>query len=150
MKAFFKDIFEYHHHFNQELIKQLVTNESSLGDKVIPLLSNAINAHQIWNARITNKVQLGVHAVHTLEECIKIDYDNFLETLNILNTHALNENILYSNSKGEEFNNTVQDILFHIANHLSHHKGQIIMELRQNGINPIITDYIFYKRRTNN
>lgn len=40
----------------------------------------------------------------------------------------------------------IQQILFHIANHFTHHRGQIISDLRQNGIEPRISDYIFYKR----
>lgn len=146
MKTFFKDIFEYHHHFNQKLIEQLDVHEINISESSLRLISHAINAHQIWNARISNKTTLGVHELHALEVCKRIDHENFYETLEILNTHALDEPILYENSKGDKFNNTVQDILFHIANHFSHHKGQIIMELRQNGIDPIVTDYIFYKR----
>lgn len=146
MKEFFKDIFEYHNHFNQKLIEQLIENENSLSDRTIPLLSHSINAQQIWNARITNKEKLRVHAEHSLQECKQIDNENYYNTLEILKNHELTENIFYANSKGTEFNNTIQQILFHIANHFSHHKGQIISDLRQSGINPIVTDYIFYKR----
>tara|TARA_Y100000588_G_scaffold131169_1_gene143756 strand:- start:4830 stop:5285 length:456 start_codon:yes stop_codon:yes gene_type:complete len=146
MKEFFKDIFEYHNHFNQKLIEQLIENENLLSDRTIPLLSHSINAQQIWNARITNKEKLGVHAEHSLKECKQIDDENYADTIKILDEYELNKIILYSNSKGTEFKNTIQQILFHIANHFSHHKGQIISDLRQNGIEPIVTDYIFYKR----
>ena len=146
MKEFFKDIFEYHNHFNQKLIEQLFEYENLLSERTIPLLSHSINAQQIWNARITNKEKLGVHDEHSLKECKRIDNENYNDTIEILNKHELTESIIYANSKGTEFDNTIQQILFHIANHFSHHKGQIISDLRQNGINPIVTDYIFYKR----
>lgn len=146
MKEFFKDIFEYHHHFNQKLIEQLIENESVLPERTISLFSHSINAQQIWNARITNKEKFGVHQNHSLPECSRIDNDNYNETLKILDGHGLDEKIIYTNSKGTEFNNSIQQILFHIANHFSHHKGQIISDLRQSGIDPIVTDYIFYKR----
>lgn len=77
---------------------------------------------------------------------MKIDTDNFKETLRIIDEYKLNKVISYSNSTGKEFNNSIQQILFHVANHFSHHKGQIISDLRQNGITPLLTDYIFYKR----
>ncbi|MDC7996373.1 DinB family protein [Altibacter sp. HG106] len=146
MKEFFEDIFEYHNHFNQKLIEQLAENENAITKRTIPLLSHSINAQQIWNARITNDQTLGVHENHTLKQCKRIDNENYNRTLNIIAERELNEIIIYANSKGTEFRNSIQQILFHIANHFSHHKGQIISDLRQSGINPIVTDYIFYKR----
>lgn len=146
MKELFTDIFEYHHHFNQKLIEQLKDNESGLSKRTIPLLSHSINAHQIWNARILDKEKLGVHQEHTFEDCNRIDTENYQYTLEILSERNLDENINYKNSKGTEFNNSIQQILFHVANHFSHHKGQIISDLREVGITPIVTDYIFYKR----
>ncbi len=146
MKEFFRDIFEYHHHFNQKLIVQILENENGISKKVIPLLSHSINAHQIWNARITESEELDVNQIHTLNECAAIDAQNFEDTLGILNTRELSETVSYTNSKGAAFKNTVQQILFHISNHFSHHKGQIIFDLRQSGIPPLVTDYIFYKR----
>ena len=100
----------------------------------------------IWNSRITNREKFGVHQLHSLSICSQIDNDNFKETQNILKRFSLDKRIMYSNSKGNEFGNSIRDILFHIANHSSHHKGQIISALRQSGIEPIVTDYIFYKR----
>ena len=146
MKDFFKDIFEYHNHFNQKLINQLMAYENKLPVRTISLISHSINAHQIWNARIIKKKQLGVHQVHLLKECKLIDNENYLETLIILDTRKLEERVTYKNSNGTEFSNSIQQILFHVANHFSHHKGQIVSDLRQNGMDPIVTDYIFYKR----
>jgi len=121
-------------------------NENAITERTIPLLSHSINAQQIWNARITDKDKLGVHTEHSLLECKRIDKANYNETLNILEAYELDKIIMYSNSKGAEFKNTIQQIFYHIANHFSHHKGQIISDLRQCGIEPIVTDYIFYKR----
>ena len=146
MKEFFKDIFEYHNHFNQKLIEQLIENKNMLTNRTIPLISHSINAQQIWNARITDEDKLGVNAEHSLEECKRIDNKNYSETLVILNERELSETIRYTNSKGMEFKNSIQQILFHVSNHFSHHKGQIVSDLRQCGIAPIVTDYIFYRR----
>ncbi len=146
MKAFFEDIFEYHHHFNQKLADLCIEQSHKIPDHIIPLFSHNINAHQIWNSRILKTKALGVHKVHTLEKCKQLDQENYQDTLNILSQFELSAIISYRTSKGKEFNNTMQQILFHVANHTTHHRGQIIWELRQNGIEPIVTDYIFYKR----
>lgn len=148
MKTFFKDIFEYHHHFNKKLIHQLMEYESQLPQRLIALMSHTINAHQVWNARIVKKKTLDLHQQHSLQNCMLLDRYNYRETLKIIDTHTLSEKITYSNSKGFQFINSIEQILFHVSNHFSHHKGQIVADLRQHGISPIVTDYIFYKRQS--
>lgn len=148
MKAFFKDIFEYHHHFNQKLAG-ILNIHTQINEKTLRLFSHTINAHQIWNARITGAQPLGVHEQHSMEVCCQLDIQNLKDTLMILSEYDLSINIKYQNSSGKEFQNSIRDILFHIANHTTHHKGQIIASLRQSGIEPPITDYIFYKRKKN-
>lgn len=147
MKSFFKDIFNYNHHFNQKIANQLIENESKVSQRVISLFSHVINAQQIWNARIEEeKNTLGVNQIHSFTECKKIDTENYQRTLSILEKYELDKVIHYTTTKGDKFENTIQEILFHISNHSSHHKGQIIADLKQCGIEPLITDYIFYKR----
>ncbi|GAB2769896.1 DinB family protein [Salinimicrobium soli] len=146
MKDFFIDIFTYHHHFNQELLKIFQRNQDRLSTRTIPLFSHVLNAHQIWNSRILNTKTLQVQEVHSLDDCKLLDDENFELTLKILDEFDLMNRIQYRNSKGDKFENSVQEILFHIANHSTHHKGQLISDLRQQEIEPPVTDYIFYKR----
>ncbi|MEX2380412.1 MAG: DinB family protein [Vicingaceae bacterium] len=146
MEKFFKDIFEYHHQTNQRLIQLLLNNEAQLTERIIYLISHSLNAHQIWNARITDSKTVGVHDLHELKICAQMDDENFRETLSILNNHELSQKVSYQNSKGDIFQNSVQEVLFHISNHFSHHRGQIATFLRQQNIQPPATDYIFYKR----
>ncbi|MGJ5640628.1 DinB family protein [Formosa sp. S-31] len=146
MKGFLKDLFNYHHHFNQLLIKQCLENSAQVSVRAQELLSHCFNAHQIWNARIIGETSLGVNDLHTFKVMTTLDESNLNTSLRILETMDINTEIVYTNSKGEQYTNTIKDILFHITNHFSHHKGQIILELKQGGITPLVTDYIFYKR----
>src|SRR5690554_3239398 len=86
MKDFFRDVFEYHHHFNQRLANQLIPHQEILPNRTIPLFSHIINAHQIWNSRILNQQKLGVHEVHSLEKCKRLDTDNRIHTEQIIAT----------------------------------------------------------------
>ena len=142
----FNDIFQYHFEFNQRLILELEKALSALPDRTFPLFCHVLNAHQIWNARILNVQPLGVNAVHAMETCKTLNRRNYADTLKILQEKDLSQTIEYQNSKGNSYSNTIQDILFHIANHSTHHKGQIITDFRQSGFEPLVTDYIFYKR----
>lgn len=146
MKSFFIDLFDYHHQTNQRLADQLIEHKKQLTSRSIPLFSHAINAHQIWNARILDQKPLGVFDVHSLPACKILDEHNYKASNRILETVDLKSSLPYTNSKGETFQNTIRDILFHATNHLTHHRGQLISDLREQGIAPIVTDYIFYKR----
>lgn len=147
MNSFFKQIFEYHHHFNQKLIGEIKNHFNKLPERSFPLFCHVLNAHQIWNARILGHVpSVTVHQVNPIDSCSSMDKDNYVNTLKILDTIALDKVITYKTSKGDEYSNTVQDILFHVGNHSTHHKAQIISDFRQSGIAPLVTDYIFYKR----
>ncbi len=146
MKDFFKDVFEYHHHFNQKLADFLVEHMTRLDQRTMAVFSHLINAHQIWNARILETSSLTVHQMHTLEVCKSLDHSNYMDSIRIIADFDMHATITYENSKGRRFENSIEQILFHVANHHTHHKGQIVAQLRQKGIEPIVTDYIFYKR----
>ena len=146
MISFFKEVFEYHHHFNQKLIGEIEKHIEALSNRSHPLYCHILNAHEIWNGRIMGEAAVSVNDVHTFEKCRIMDTLNFKNTIRILESYELDQIISYRNSKGEGFSNTIRDILFHVANHSTHHKGQIISDFRQKGINPLVTDYIFYKR----
>ncbi len=146
MKAFFKDIFEYHHFYNQKLIDVFLEHSNKIYDRTVPLFSHCLNAHQIWNSRILNTKALDVFELHKLDTFKSIDLSNYNDSLKIIDTFDFDETLVYKNSKGTVYENKVKDILFHITNHFTHHKGQLISDLRQHGIEPVITDYILYKR----
>jgi uncharacterized damage-inducible protein DinB len=53
----------------------------------------------------------------------------------------------YRNSAGNEFDNTVRDILTHVALHGQYHRGQIARAMRAAGREPVYTDYIGFIRK---
>jgi uncharacterized damage-inducible protein DinB len=87
-----------------------------------------------------------VWELHSVQEFQNIDKVNYEQTLEILDKFDLNETIHYSNSKGQAFSNSIRDILFHVINHSTYHRGQIATDFKHSGIEPLATDYIFYKR----
>ncbi|MGN6802128.1 MAG: DinB family protein [Ginsengibacter sp.] len=75
-----------------------------------------------------------------------MDQRNFEQSLLILENFDFDNTIHYANTKGEAFNNSVRDILFHIINHSTYHRGQIAASFRVQGLEPLVSDYVFYKR----
>ena len=143
----FKELFEYTHYFNKKVIELISENKQKSSEKAIKLLNHTINANQIWNARIINESQFEVWQINNWDDLLKLNDDNYSNTLKILNNFDIYAEIDYKNSKGETFSNIIKDILFHIINHSTYHRAQIATELKQNGVKPIISDYIFYKRK---
>ena len=146
MKQFFKELFEYNHHFNQKLYEVFNDSPDKTSEKAVKLFNHILNAHQIWNNRIfPQQATFGVWELHVLQDLKNIDQTNYEQSLQILDKLNLNEVINYSNSKGQTFSNSRHDILFHVINHSTYHRGQIATEFRQHGLEPLVTDYSFYK-----
>lgn len=143
MQSFFKEIYEYHHHLNQQLIAEVKQHQTALPERSFPLLCHMLNAHQIWNARILSLEPFLPQQMQDINFCPKLDDDNYQNTLQILDTTDFEKMIAYTNSRGETYTNKVQDILFHAANHFTHHRAQIMSDFRASGIAPLVTDYIF-------
>jgi uncharacterized damage-inducible protein DinB len=71
----------------------------------------------------------------------------FSERVDKCNDEFLNSELVYKNVAGAEFKSKVSDILQHVFNHSTFHRGQIITMLRQLGFTKLfVTDYISFCR----
>ena len=52
----------------------------------------------------------------------------------------------YKTTEGKAYSNVLSDMLLHLANHSSYHRGQITTLLRQSGALPQSTDFILFIR----
>ena len=60
----------------------------------------------------------------------------------------LDSNVTYKNMKGQEFTSGVEDIIYHVVNHGTFHRGQIITMLRELGYTSFPSqDLITFLRR---
>ncbi|MNJ95073.1 DinB family protein [compost metagenome] len=147
MKSFFKELFEYTFHFNEMVLDSLIKINEDIPEKALQLINHTINAQEIWNVRIEEKLSTtdvwAIRPMNTLKEINKINYQN---SLYIIDNFDFERKIKYTNSKGQAFENTIRDMLFHIINHSTYHRGQIATYCKLDNITPLVTDYIFYKR----
>ena len=147
MRDFFKELFEYSHYYNQKLAEIYVANPAIISEKAIGLFNHILNAHQIWNNRISPTLPaFGVWQIHDIKDLKDIDRANFEYSLQILEAVDFNQKISYFSSKGEPFTKDVKTILFHVVNHSTYHRGQIATEFKQNGMKPLPSDYVLDKR----
>ncbi|TYR33650.1 damage-inducible protein DinB [Sphingobacterium phlebotomi] len=147
MKEFFEKLFAYSHQCNQRLADVIFDNQDLISEKAVKLYSHILNAHQIWNNRIEPKQKVfEVWQIHPIADFEKIDTMNYRNSISLLENCDLNQIVDYKNSKGDSFASHVGDILFHVINHSTYHRAQIATEFRENGIEPLMTDYILFKR----
>jgi uncharacterized damage-inducible protein DinB len=72
---------------------------------------------------------------------------NILDLVTSKDDAFLNSLYSYTNMKGEPFRDSVEDTLFHVVNHSTYHRGQIITMLREAGVTNVVgTDLIHYLR----
>ena len=61
---------------------------------------------------------------------------------------ALNHVFAYQNSKKEQFKQPVYQVLIHVFNHGTYHRGQLVNLFRQLGVKEIpATDFILWSRK---
>lgn len=147
METLFNQLFDYNFYCNKNLIAK-VKEMGAIPDNSLKFFSHILNAHHIWNNRLINEEsKYGIWEVHEIKDWEDIHYENQRATFEVIrNTNDFNRRIEYQTTSGRTFANEIKDILFHIINHSTHHRGQITMDFRQHGIEPQALDYIFYKR----
>jgi uncharacterized damage-inducible protein DinB len=110
------------------------------------IFSHILNAQHIWIKRIKKEAQqFQRFDIHTVESFLKLHIENTSE-LNSIIPSDLDQIVHYANSDRSEYENSVNDILIHLANHSTYHRAQVATQFRINNIQPPITDYIFLKR----
>lgn len=139
------ELFEYNDYFNIKLIEAIQPNLEKLPKRAEEIMNHILNSHTFWNNRITGKPDIPRWTVHPYDELLKINEVNHEITTSILETRDLEDRISFKNSKGGTSTVSIGDIYFHLVNHGSYHRAQLAILFRQSGLEPIQTDYIWWK-----
>ena len=150
MKEYFIRLFKYNDWANNLVLDTLSKNSVKDPD-IFKIFSHVINAQFIWMSRITGNKEIhkpvwSLHSLKDLKEFSKESTQLWLNYLSKLDEKELQRSISYSNSEGHAFSNTVMDMLPHIVNHASYHRGQVNKLIRREGFPVNNTDYITYRR----
>ncbi len=147
MKAFFNQIFDYNFYCNKKIIDQCIAMET-VSEETISLFSCILNTHHIWNSRILKVAPTyTLKQIHSVKEWGDIHYENQRSSFEITsNADDFEDRIDYENSEGRLFTNTLQDMLFHIINFSTQHRGKIEVDFNKIGVDPLILDFALYKR----
>ncbi len=145
-----RNMFEHLNWANQRIL-EILKNMEGKNEQVNNLFSHILLAEHVWFTRLkgSDSSKLPIWAEVSLEACAELvnqNNQNFKEFLSGLSNPTLEQIVSYRNSKGQEFNNSVRDILTHVALHGQYHRGQINLLLRANEIEPVSVDFITFRR----
>ncbi|PBQ33452.1 damage-inducible protein DinB [Sphingobacteriaceae bacterium] len=147
MKEFYKELFDYNHQVNQKLLIAFNEHSDKASEKSVQWINHILNAHQVWISRIDEQEEpLSPWHVHSLGYLKDIDLSNYNRSLAVISNTDFTQVISYVNSVGKSYKNSVKDILFHVINHSTYHRGQIATDFKNSGLSPLVTDYIAFKR----
>lgn len=148
MKNHYIDLYEYSLKSNQTTIGLLEKHGEAIPEKIIKNLSHILNAQHLWNHRIEGIPSFfKVWDIHPIKQIREINETLFEQSMRILEKEDFERIVNYVNSQGESYSNSVKEILFHVVNHSTYHRGQVMLQLRESVQEAISTDYIFYKRK---
>jgi uncharacterized damage-inducible protein DinB len=113
-------------------------------------MGHIIGAEYLWLSRLENRpAELAVWPDLSIDACGERLVDLSRRLMRILDArvNSLSETVAYTNSKGEAWSSTVEDIFTHLTIHSAYHRGQIASDLRAAGQEPAYTDYIHAVRQ---
>ncbi|HCY76803.1 MAG TPA: hypothetical protein DHV28_12855 [Ignavibacteriales bacterium] len=145
----FSHLFKYNS-WATERSAQSIRSTHKINPDAIRLLSHIISSQYVWLSRITGeKNEMVVWDNFTIEECFTLSVEATSKWINLLeekNNEFLEKRFKYKNTKGDEFENSLKDIITHVLNHSTYHRAQIAQIIRLSGGIPVSTDYIVYQR----
>lgn len=115
----------------------------------LELLAHVLAAEHVWMARLKGATpRHPVWPALTLEECAALVQANQRELTAFVAAlpAEVPPDVTYTNSAGQQFTSSVEDILLHVCLHGAYHRGQIARALRLGGSVPMPTDYIAFVR----
>jgi uncharacterized damage-inducible protein DinB len=141
----FRRLFRYDTWANEKVLTALRSVPEPLAHSVV-LLAHLAGAGNTWISRLNHESStLTIWPELTFAECedrlgaLSAAWQAYLDHLH---PEQLSEKLDYLNSKGQPFSARIADILTHVINHASYHRGQIAAEMRAHGQAPAMTDYI--------
>ena len=148
MKQQITSLFKYENWANARILDAL-SQIPEPDDKALDLLSHILLVQMVWYSRMAGVAAPQVWAKKSLDQCKEIyAVNNKILTpfIQKQTEDSLNAHIEYKNTKGEKFSNTVTQIITHLFNHSTYHRGQIVERLKGKLPQMPVTDYILFLR----
>ena len=134
---------------HEAFTRDLGSSYPSIRDTLVHVLS----AEWVWLRRWLGESPAGFPDASALEtvEALRARWSGVVaerrEFLDTLNAESLGRIIDYRTTKGDPFRAPLIELLLHVVNHTTHHRGQVVTMLRQVGAAGVNTDLVTYHRQ---
>ena len=116
------------------------------------LFSHMLAAEHVWLCRLQgNTPDIAIWPELGLDECerlIEMNVAGYKEYLKGCTPETWDSIIAYRTTKGQDFKTPVSDILMHVLNHGTYHRGQVTAAVKRSGGEVLDTDYIIFVRES--
>lgn len=162
MKILLTQLSSYHLWANNIIIERIEKLTEDLQQQPVVSSFGSINEtlYHLWNAEHTWWQRLKLQEIIVpIDESVKGDFrklsgglmaqsKQWQEWITAAQEHMLDHEFIYYNSKKEKFKQKVYEVLLHVFNHGTYHRGQLVSILRQLEVGAIPpTDFILWSRR---
>lgn len=150
MKKYFLDLFEYNNWANDKLIlKFQEINKEFKELNPLQILSHIISVQEYWFERIKGKKSYNIFlwdefSIQELGVLSLNSHQDWIKFINKLKEEDFTKTIICKDPAGKKLKRSFQDVFQHVVNHSSYHRGQINQAFRENKIEPVILDFIYY------
>ena len=141
------ELYDHNGWAHDSLIAEL--RREAADSDTLRLFAHIVAAEHLWLSRIDIvKSRVAVWPPLSLDEIAVLESENRRRFHELLKRpdDSRAQRIRYRNSAGNEFENSVGDILTHVAMHGHYHRGQIARAMRVAGREPVYTDFIGFVR----
>ncbi len=149
MKTYFKQLFEYDIWASRRIF-DLFEKQFPQNERIYELFSHMLSAQRVWLDRCLGLPQTEPIWKSRLPEQIKQDIERYHQDwvafVDQLQPEDFERNVSYTNSRGDAFDNLLIDIMRQVTNHGTHHRGQLLLLMKEEGFVVPNIDYISYVR----
>jgi uncharacterized damage-inducible protein DinB len=128
----------------------LAKSDGSSFGSILGTLEHLYGADWIWLERFHGVSPTAFPAKGTLQTVADVHgvygalYERRDAWLAALSADRLTEPLAYRNMKGDAFSLPLGEVLYHVANHATYHRGQVMQTVRQAGGTVTSTDYFLW------
>jgi len=151
MIDWFQELLEFDRWANARVMDYMETLPEP-SEQAQKLMAHIMIAREAWLNRCLQRPFSPADSfpLYPLTECRRLNEDIFKRWSDFLSGAGdLSKRITYTTFDGKPYESSLSDILNHVVNHGTYHRGQIAAKVRELGGKPVSTDYIYYTRTKN-